>query len=735
MGEVYAAHDTRLDRQVAIKVLPDHVAADAGVQARFAREAKALAALSHPNILAVYDFGETQGVFYTVTELLDGGTLRSVLTAGRLNSRLLADYALQLARGLSAAHDKGIVHRDLKPDNIFITTDGRLKILDFGLATVTAPFGASDRGETRAWDTMPGTVLGTVGYMSPEQLRGERADHRSDVFSTGAVLYEMIAGRSAFAADTGADTISAILTRDPERPRDTTIAPAFFRIVFRCLEKKPADRFQSSRDLVVALENLSSAGHDSGVRAREEVDDRRSIAVLPFVDMSPGKDQDYFCVGMAEEIMNALTGIEGLRVAARSSAFRFKGGDHDLQAVGRALDVTTVLEGSVRTAGNRLRVTAQLNRVEGGFQIWSRRYDRELNDVFAIQDEIAADIVSALRPESNEAPHARVVRHTHDQEAYHLYLRGRYHWYARTKEALSKALEHYQLAVQKDPAYALAYVGIADVYNVQGIYAFMPEIEAQSRATSALDKAFAINDRLADAHRTRGFLLLFYDWDPIGAQQAFERSIELDPSSALSHIWLSFCVWHGQDEEASLTLLAKARALDPLNLYIISVAGGILDFWGRTDEAVRECRQALDVDPNYLIGLYFMGGALSRAGRHGEAIEALARAADVSDRAPFYLGFLGWALARGGRPAEARALLDELETRAATEYVGALFRAIIYAGLGDTDRAFELLDEGVALRNCWIGIPRMAFFEDLRRDSRFALFLERLGQPDRDRPI
>ena len=472
MGEVYEARDTKLDRQVAVKVLPDKLSGDPDFQRRFEREAKALAALSHPNILAVHDFGNADGLFYMVMELLEGQTLAVRLQRGALPPRKAVDTALQIARGLAAAHDKTIVHRDLKPDNVFITSDGQIKILDFGLAKATAPFASDEDSETQARATQPGAVVGTLGYMSPEQVRGHDADHRSDIFATGAVLYEMLVGRAAFTEDSAADTVSSVLQKEPEIPESARTAPALARIITRCLEKKPADRFQSARDLVFALETTSgieTGGVTANVEGKDAADSR-SIAVIPFVDMSPAKDQDYFCEGMAEEILNALTGIPNLRVAARSSAFRFKGSEHDLREVGRALEVNTVLEGSVRTSGKRLRVTAQLNHVDGGYQIWSRRYDRELEDVFAIQDEIALDIVQALKLELSDAESPRVIRHTKNQEAYHLYLRGRHHWYARSKGALTKAMEYFEQAAEKDPGYALPYVGLVDIYAIQALY-------------------------------------------------------------------------------------------------------------------------------------------------------------------------------------------------------------------------------------------------------------------------
>ena len=732
MGEVYEARDTKLDRRVAIKVLPDKLSDDPDFRDRFEREAKALAALSHPNILAVHDFGNADGLFYMVMELLEGQTLAVRLQEGPLAPRKAVDTALQLVRGLAAAHHKTIVHRDLKPGNVFITSDGQIKILDFGLAKVVAPFESDEDSETRARGTKPGAVLGTLGYMSPEQVRGHDADHRSDIFSAGAVLYEMLVGRPAFTEDSAADTVSSVLRKEPEIPESASIAPALARIITRCLEKKPADRFQSARDLVFALETMSGIETGAVTANVEERDaaDSRSIAVIPFVDMSPAKDQEYFCEGVAEEILNALTGIPNLRVAARSSAFRFKGGEHDLREVGRALEVNTVLEGSVRTAGKRLRVTAQLNQVDGGYQIWSRRYDRELEDVFAIQDEIASDIVQALKLELSDAESPRVVRHTENQEAYHLYLRGRYHWYLRSKGALTKAMEYFEQAAEKDPGYALPYVGLVDVYTIQALYTFVDEETESERAKASLGRALGIDDQLAEAHRALGLIRLVFDLDMAGAASSFERSIELDPSSALSHIWLAFCMWPGR-EVVSLTALRKAQNLDPLNPYVISVGSLILDCWGKSDDALEECQKALDLDRNHLVGLYAFGGICSRLGRHDDAIGSFVKGVEHSGRAPFYLAYLGWALARAGRSDEARAILEELSERAAEEYVAPLHLAMIVSALGEMDRAFELLDEAVDKRNGWLALPRMPLFDAFRGDPRFDEHLKRIGHPDR----
>jgi eukaryotic-like serine/threonine-protein kinase len=727
MGEVYVALDAKLDRRVAIKVLPGEMARDEGLRARFVREAKALAALSHPNILAIHDFGDAAGVSYAVTELLEGETLAACLRAGPLSATKAIDWALQIARGLAAAHDKGIVHRDLKPANIFVTGHGGVKILDFGLAKVAMPFAGG--GETGVMETMQGTVLGTLAYMSPEQARGRDTDHRTDLFALGAVLYEMLEGRPAFAADSGADTLSQILKHEPTLTRPDGVSTGLRRIVTRALEKDPRERFQSARDLVFALEALSGFDRASG----DQPADRRtrSIAVLPFTDMSPGKDQAYFCEGMAEEIINALTGVAGLRVAARSSAFRFKAGERDLREIGRALDVSLILEGSVRTAGNRLRVTAQLNEVHSGYQVWSRRYDRALDDVFATQDEIAADLVQALQPDLGSAAAPLVVRHTENQEAYHLYLKGRHHWSARSPGALQKALRYFEEATEKDPDYALPYVGLADLYTVQGLYYYVPPSIVRPRARAAIRRALAINDQLSDAHRALGFTQLFDEWDLRTALRSFERSIELDPTSALSHIWLgwSWSAWPGR-EQAAIAAARRAQTLDPLNPYINGLLGAILDFWGHGAAGVEEGQKALELDPNNLVALYLSAAIFTRLGRHDAALPLFSRALEISERAPFIVGYQAWALATAGRSDEARSALAELEAREATEPVSPLHKAIVYAALGQLDRAFDLLSDSVRVADGWLSTPRMPMFDGFRGDARFAEHLRRIGHPD-----
>jgi TolB-like protein/Tfp pilus assembly protein PilF len=467
---------------------------------------------------------------------------------------------------------------------------------------------------------------------------------------------------------------------------------------------------------------------DSGIQPASNA----SIAVLPFTDMSAAKDQDWFCDGIAEEILNALSQLKGMRVAARASAFSFRGKGDDLKAIGDKLQVATVLDGSVRRSGDQVRITVRLSEVSNGYQLWSERYDRNLNDIFNVQEEIAKAVAARLRgtrgDESATQPH--VVRHTESQEAYHLFLRGRHLWHSRTKDSLLRARELFEEACRKDPDYALPWVGLADLYASLSLYGFEKEEYANPRAIDAVNRALTINDKVGDAHRARGFSLLYCaGYAQQLAAQAFARAIELDPTSGLSHIWYGWPAWPGR-ESVAIAAARRAQELDPVNPYIHSLAGAIYDFYGRGGEGLREFDKAFEIDPNYLVGLYLGGGVYSRLGRDDEALRLFARCVELSGRAPFYLSYYGWALARAGRVNEARAILDELAARARTEYVQHLHFAIVHSALGEMDRAFELLERGVRDHNGWIGCPRMPMFENFRKDPRYAEHLRRIGLAD-----
>ena len=463
MGEVYRARDSRLEREVAIKVLPARLAHDRDARIRFEREAKAVAALNHPNILAIHDFGDHEGIVFAVTELLEGETLRARVSRAPLPWRHAVDIVIAVAEGLSAAHAKGIVHRDLKPENVFLTSDGRVKLLDFGLARRLT---LEDMGDNTALTiTEPGVVMGTMAYMSPEQARGIPASPTSDIFSLGCVLFEMLVGRRAFDRATAADTIAAILmdaaprvhVPDPQAPAELP------RIVAQCLEKQPADRCQSARDLVSSLRSLDS--RPVAVAVAEPPGAIDSLAVMPFINASGNPDTEYLSDGIAENLINSLSQMPGLRVVPRSKAFRYKGQDIDHKKVGRQLKVRTLLTGRVLQRGDTLDVQAELVDVQSDAQLWGERFHSTMTDIFTVEEEIATQISGKLRLESAARLDRLLKRRTENTAAYHRYLRGQDHWNKRTGEGLSAAIEYFQQAVDLDPGYATAYAGLADGWS------------------------------------------------------------------------------------------------------------------------------------------------------------------------------------------------------------------------------------------------------------------------------
>jgi serine/threonine-protein kinase len=503
MGVVYRAHDDRLDRDVAIKVLPEEVAADPCRIARFEREAKAVARLEHPNILGIHDFDTEKGVAYAVTELLEGETLRKRIPADGMGWARAAEIGVAVAEGLAAAHAKGVIHRDLKPENIFLTSDGRVKILDFGLARLVLP--VDHEAETASFPsaaTSAGTIVGTPGYMSPEQVLGEKVDVRSDVFSLGCVLYEMLAGRRPFEGGTAAGTLAALLKDEP--PPIAGVDPLVARLVERSLRKDVSERFQSVAELNSAIEKCLAP------RPGRE---RPSVAVLPFANMSGAGEDDYLCEGLAEEIINALTRVPGLRVIARTSAFVVGRMQLDVREAGARLDVGSLLEGSVRRAGRRVRVSAQLVSASDGSHLWSERFDRELTDVLALEDEIAAAIAERLRVELKRENRDR-RRAEIDVEAHGFYLEGRYFFARGTPEALAQAKACYERAIERDPNFALAFDSLAELYWYLGFFGNVPPREAFSQSTWHALHALELDDTLAETHALLGMLRkeLDYSW-------------------------------------------------------------------------------------------------------------------------------------------------------------------------------------------------------------------------------
>ena len=737
MGEVYRALDTRLKRDVAVKVLPEQLAENSEALARFEREAQSVAAISHPNILAIHDFGRDEGLSYAVMELLEGETLRERMERTNVSSTKALEIARQIAGGLVAAHDRGIVHRDLKPENAFLTRDGLVKILDFGLAKQgAAPFSHdSNTAAPTLGHSQPGAVMGTIAYMSPEQARGLAVDQRTDIFSLGVIHYEMLSGQRPFQGASSADVMGAILCEDPPdfAGTESFVSPALQRIVSRCLEKDVHDRFQTARDLVFALEtitDLETGVHSSGAVAVEAPagESLTSVAVLPFTNMSPDPEQDYFCEGMAEEIINALGTIEGLRVAARSSAFRFTEKAQDIQEVGEKLKVKTVLEGSVRTAGNRIRVTVQMIDVGNGFQLWSERYDREMEDVFALQDEISESIVEALQMKLGTGAMEELKRPTASLEAYQLYLKGQHNWYKRETGSLQKAAEFFEQAVEKDPSYALAHAGLVITYCSLAFYGMEPAA-ARARASAAAERASSLAPEVAEVRAALGLhaAWLAYDWET--AEREFLAAVEANPSYALAHCWYSFTLSSLARGDEAVAAATRACEVDPLSPYVNTVLGLALVSAGRRQDALPALEEAVDIDGDSLYSLWVLGANYGALGRHDEAVTVLERAATLSDRSAYYLSWLGWAYGIAGEREKAERILEELSARSPGESTQPILLMQVHSGLGNIDAAFEWLDKAIAEGDpaaSFIGFPTM---DPLREDQRWDGICTRLGIP------
>ena len=731
MGEVYRAKDTRLGREVAVKVLPESLGHSPDALHRFNREARAVAALSHSHILGIHDIGESNGTVFAVMELLDGETLRTRLSASALPPRKAVEYALQIARGLAAAHERGIVHRDLKPENIFLTREGVIKILDFGLAMLTArPSQDTDLSQSPTMGTQPGIVLGTPGYMSPEQVRGRPVDHRTDLFALGAILYEMLTGRRAFHGESPAEAMLAVLQEDPvTRNTGAQIAPELSRIVSHCLEKEAGERFQNARDLAFALEawqdepTMTPSGIPSGAGPAEA-----SIAVLPFRNMSADREAEYFSDGITEEIISVLTAIAPMRVAARTSSFAYKGKDTDIRQIGRELGVRTVLEGSVRQSGRRLRITAQLIDVTSGYQLWSERFDREMEDVFAVQDEIARAIAKTLHVRligSGDVP--VVVPKTEDVEAYNLYLKGRYYLNLRRPRP---AIAELQAAIDLDYRYSTAYEGLADAYCFWGFYGGIPTWEAYARARHAAEKAQELTPDTPEVHLSFGLIQHYFGWDTAREEREFRAVLEKSPKSADGHFWLGLlCAALGRFDEG-FDETRKGLALEPHNANLQTQLAWCWMMQRKWAEALPELRKAVAMDPNAGFPCWSLGMALQESGAYADAIATFERGVELTQgNHSMYIGFLGGALARAGRRADAERVLAELDERAKREYVPPCDKALVLTPLGRTEDALAALEKAYEERNAllWRRI-QFPMFDPLRASPRWQAIATKLAR-------
>jgi len=736
MGEVYRAHDSRLGRDVALKVLPAEVAGDPDVRARFEHEARAVAAISHQNIMAIHELAVIEGRPVAVVELLEGENLRARLSRGVMPWREAVPMAAGIADGLAAAHAKGIIHRDLKPENIFVTGDMRPKILDFGLAhSEPAPASMAITLATFA-PTQPGRVMGTLGYMAPEQVRGEPVGAGTDLFALGCTLAEMVTGDRPFVRATAADSLAAVLHAPaPDLlASGLEIPPRLAEIVGHCLEKDVARRFSSASDVALALRALlteSSQSHATFGPAKRR-SRARSLAVLPFTSLAVESDTDYLADGITESIINSLSQLPKLRVVPRGTVFAYKKRNVHARSVGLALNVDSIVTGRVVQQGGLVNIQAELVDVGRETQVWGDQYRYPVSDLMALQEQIAWQISEALRIRLTGQEKKRLKkRPTDDSEAYQHFMRGRHYWAKWSPEGFRAAVEHFQAAIDRDPAYARAYAGLSDTYGAMGYYGYLPPEIAMTRASAAAYKAVELDPQLADAHASMGMSRTLYYWDWIGAEQAFKTALSLDARLPIAHMYYSLLLSVLGRHEEAVTHAKRGRDLDPLSL-LMHVGAGWASYFARNyDDAGEAFRAVIAIDPAYPEALLMQAVTLERRGEFERAAESLGRATHVfGGRNPAEVtAMLREGLAKGGVAGYWQARLDmfrsfDPEGTALPAYA----YLVSYAQLDDRDRAFAVLDELVAARSGQaVFTAADPVLDPLRDDPRFDRILRRLA--------
>jgi serine/threonine protein kinase/Flp pilus assembly protein TadD len=734
MGEVYRAHDSKLGRDVAIKALAHELARDTDRLARFRREARTLAALNHPNIAAIYGLEESGGSYCLVMELVPGQTLAERLIAGALPVEEVLRICGQIAEALGAAHQKGITHRDIKPANIKVTPEGRVKVLDFGLAKV-AP---EAQAETTPADaptvtemTQAGVILGTPGYMSPEQVRGELVDQRADIWAFGCVLYELLVGHRPFRGGSFAEIIACVLKTEPAWHALPAKTPPKARdLLRRCLEKDPCQRLS---DIADARKDIEEALLVPASRRPAEpgcvID---SLAVLPFANASGDPQMEYLSDGLTESIIFSLSQLPDLRVMSRSAVFRHKGRAEEAQVVGQALGVGALLTGKVLQRGETLLVSAELVDVENGWHLWGAQYRRKVEDIFATQEDIANEISEKLRLKlAPEKQNLLARRYTDDVEAYHLYLKGRFYWAKRTEDGLNKGIQYFRQAIELDPTYALAYAGVGEGYVPLAVYCHLHPKDACPKARAAALAALEIDPKLAEARTVLGAMVSLYDWDLEKGERELRQAVALDPKYPRARQALGENLTISGRFEEALAEAQQALELDPLALSLNAFMAMTHYFRREYDKAIEHGLRTVDMDPNFFPGYFYLGMAYQMDSQFPLAAAALQQARALSNNSTLMVASLGAALAAWGKQEDARNILQELQQLGRRKYVSQVFVAAILTGLGEIDQALTCLETAYEDRCTWL--PRClmadARLDRLRSESRLTGLLHRVGIP------
>ena len=746
MGQVYKAVDGKLGRTVAIKVRPRSSMNNPGARRRLLREARAASALNHANIVTIHAIEEMDPYSFIVMEYIEGESLRDTLQKGPMEFEKLLDVGVQIADALDAAHPAGLIHRDIKPANIMITEKGRLKLLDFGLAKKAQP---SD-GSTQV--TAEGAIVGTVTYMSPEQARGEDLDARTDLFSLGAILYQAATGRLPFQGKSILAVMHEIVTNDPPDPRSIRhdLPETCEQIIMRSLDKKKEQRFQSARELADALRALqkerlnrrqaeTDRSSDKALPEKLPQVDRgkaiHSIAVLPFMDSGSAPGMEYLSQGITENLLNTLAQLPNLRVVPRSTVFRYKGTELDAQEIGRALKVRAVLTGRILYHSNTLNIQTELTDVDENSQIWGEQFNRKMSDIFVVQEEIAKEITNKLRLRLSGKDKKKLTkRYTQNIDAYHCYLKGRYHQFKRTREGFLKAVEYFERAIRVDSKYALAYTGLADSYNLLASYGYQAPQETLQLVQEMAKKALELDSRIGEAHASLGYsLLLSRDWP--AAEREFERALELSPACATAHLWFGlFLNVTGRFDE-SMAKLKKALELEPLSV-VVNLNLGMLHLFKREyDKAIEQFQLTLETDPGHLVVHFFLGLAYEAKGEMDAAIKELEKSVESSQDVR-YLAARAHAYALAGKRDKAQETLRYFERLSSDSYVSPVDVAIVCLGLDDTDAAMQWLQKAHEDSSSWMIFLKVdSRFDPVRSKPQFLSLLRQMGLESRVRGV